>query len=73
MPVASTTAPLAVPAEAGVASADINVLATGLAHFLADRAAAEVAGKAARCYAQCHFGVDRFLAEWDDLMAALCP
>lgn len=66
--VASTMAPLAVPAEAGVVSADLDVLGRGLTEFLADRAAAEVAGKAARSHALAHFGIDRFLREWDDVI-----
>ncbi|WP_313673919.1 glycosyltransferase [Mycolicibacterium sp.] len=70
--VASTMTPLAVPAEAGVVSADPDLLAAALAHFLSDRAAAEVAGKVARCYAQSRFGLDRFLADWEDVMAATC-
>lgn len=70
--VASTAAPLVVPPDAGVVSADTAVLADALRNFLSDRSAAEIAGKAARCYAQSRFGLDRFLAEWDELMASVC-
>lgn len=70
--VASTMAPLAVPAEAGVVSADRAVLGEALARFLADPAAAEVAGKAAREHALTHYGLDRFLADWDRLIEEVC-
>jgi hypothetical protein len=70
--VASTMAPLVVPPEAGVVSADISTLAYALAGFVTDRAAAAAAGKAARDFAMAHFALDRFLAEWDDLIDELC-
>lgn len=70
--VASTMAPLAVPAEAGVVSADPDVLAAALLHFLTDRPAAEVAGKAARSHAQSMFGLERFLSDWNDVIAQVC-
>lgn len=63
--VAATMAPLVIPPEAGVVSADIDTLATALEHFVADRSAAAAAGKAARDFAMAHFALDRFLAEWD--------
>lgn len=70
--VASTAAPLVVTGEAGVVSAHTGVLADALRHFLSDRAAAEIAGKAARAYAQSRFGIDRFHADWDELIAGVC-
>lgn len=70
--VAATMAPLVVPGEAGVVSADVRVLAAALAGFVTDRGAAEVAGKAARVFAMAHFGIDRFLTDWDRVIAARC-
>ena len=70
--VAATMAPLAVPLEAGVISADLGVLGEALARFVSDPAAAEVAGKAAREHALAHYGLDRFLAEWDRLIEEVC-
>ncbi|KUI15816.1 glycosyl transferase [Mycobacterium sp. GA-1285] len=70
--VASTMAPLVVPPEAGVVSADIDTLSRALSAFVADRAAASAAGKAARDFAMAQFGIDRFLAQWDDLIDECC-
>jgi hypothetical protein len=70
--VASTMAPLVVPAEAGVVSADIPTLAYALEGFVTDLAAASAAGKAARDFAMAHFSLDRFLAEWDDVIQQNC-
>jgi glycosyltransferase involved in cell wall biosynthesis len=70
--VASTMAPLVIPAEAGVVSADVSVLGTAAAEFVADPAAALAAGKAARDYATTHFGLGRFLAEWSRLIEETC-
>jgi Glycosyl transferases group 1 len=70
--VASTMAPLVVPAEAGVVSADVKTLASALEGFVTDLAAATAAGKAAREFAMAHFNRDRFLAEWDDVIDQCC-
>jgi hypothetical protein len=72
MPVVSvgtTMAPLLIPSEAGVVSADIATLGEGLREFLNDHAAATAAGKAARETARAHFGLERFLADWDHLFS----
>ncbi|WP_176749659.1 glycosyltransferase [Mycolicibacterium grossiae] len=66
--VASTMAPLVIPPEAGVVSADVPTLGWAAEGFVADHVAAVTAGKAARDYATTHFGVDRFLADWDRLI-----
>jgi hypothetical protein len=66
--VASTMAPLVVPPEAGVVSADVDTLGWAAESFMADHATAVLAGKAAREYAIHHFGIDRFLEEWDRLI-----
>ena len=70
--VAATMAPLGVPAEAGVVSADVNTLASALQGFVTDRAAATLAGKAAREFAIAHFSLDRFLSEWDEVIEQQC-
>lgn len=70
--VGSTEAPLVVPAEAGVVSADIAALTDALSHFVNDTSAAELAGKAAREFATSHFSLQRFLADWDRLINTLC-
>lgn len=66
--VASTMAPLVVPPEAGVVSADVDTLGRALESFVADPSTASAAGKAARDFAKTHFSLERFLAEWDDLI-----
>lgn len=70
--VASTMAPSVVPRDAGVVSADIETLARALRGFVADPAAATLAGKAAREFAIAHFSLDRFLAQWDELIEERC-
>ncbi|KWX57661.1 glycosyltransferase [Mycobacterium sp. NAZ190054] len=70
--VAATMAPLVVPAEAGVVSADTAVLGSALRHFVTDREAAEIAGKAAREFVLAHFGLRRFLGDWDRLIEEVC-
>jgi hypothetical protein len=70
--VASTMAPLVVPLEAGVVSADIHTLRYALSGFVTDLSAATMAGKVAREFAMAHFSLDRFLAEWDDLIDSVC-
>jgi hypothetical protein len=70
--VASTMTPLAVPAEAGVVSADVTTLAHALEGFVTDRSAATLAGKAAREFAIAHFSLDRFLSRWDEVIEERC-
>lgn len=70
--VATTMAPLVVPAEAGVVSADVKTLASALECFVSDLPAACAAGKAARDFAMAHFSLDRFLADWDRLIDEAC-
>lgn len=70
--VASTMAPMVVPPEAGVVSADLDTLRSALSGLVADRYLAEVVGKAARNYATEHFGLDRFLRRWDQVIEAQC-
>jgi glycosyltransferase involved in cell wall biosynthesis len=69
---ATTEVPDAVPAEAGVVSNDLGVLADGLRRLVADPELAAVMGKAARAVALERFGLSRFLADWDDVLAGVC-
>lgn len=70
--VGTTMAPFAVPREAGVVSVDLATLGFGLRDFLNDHATAVAAGKAAREFAIAHFGLERFLTEWDDVIEEQC-
>jgi hypothetical protein len=65
---ATTEAPEAVPAEAGVISTRLDVLASAARDFLADPDRAREAGRAARAAALERYGLERFLADWDDLL-----
>ena len=65
---ATTEAVEAVPAQAGVVSTRIDVLAQAAQRFLRDPEAARAAGDAARAFALERFGLERFLADWDDLL-----
>jgi len=58
-----------VPAAAGVVSTRVDVLAEAARDFLADPQAARDAGLAARAHALGRFGLERFLTDWDDLLA----
>jgi hypothetical protein len=70
--VAATMAPLVVPPEAGVVSADVATLGRAAQAFTFDHAAAEAAGKAARDFATARFSIDRFLAQWSRLIEEVC-
>jgi glycosyltransferase involved in cell wall biosynthesis len=65
---ATTEAPDAVPAAAGVLSTRIDRLAAGARDLLADPELARVAGLAAPAAALERFGLQRFLDDWDDLL-----
>jgi hypothetical protein len=65
---ATTEAPDAVPATAGVLSTRIDRLADGARALLADPECARQAGLAARAAALERFGLRRFLDEWDGLL-----
>jgi hypothetical protein len=62
-----------IPPEAGVVSADVRTLELATEAFVVDYGAAAGAGKAARDYAVAHFAMERFLAEWDAVIAELAP
>jgi glycosyltransferase involved in cell wall biosynthesis len=68
---AATEAPLAVPPEAGVLSNRPEELAAAVRRFLADPAEAQAVGAAAREAALARYGLARFLADWDERLAAL--
>lgn len=65
---ATTEAPDAVPAGAGVVSTRVDVLAGALRDFVAEPEHARQAGRAARAAALERYGLQRFLADWDDLL-----
>lgn len=66
--VGSTIAPMTVLAEAGAVSADVKALACALPGFVVDA----ITGKAARASALTHFALDRFLNDWDRVIAHCC-
>jgi glycosyltransferase involved in cell wall biosynthesis len=66
---ATTEAVEAVPPDAGIASTRIDLLAAAARMFLHEPEAARDAGFAARTYALERFGLERFLADWDDLLS----
>jgi glycosyltransferase involved in cell wall biosynthesis len=66
---ATTEAPDAVPAAAGVLSTRVDRLAEGARSLLADPERARRAGLAARAAALERFSLRRFLEDWDDLLA----
>jgi glycosyltransferase involved in cell wall biosynthesis len=61
----TTEAPEAVPADAGVVTNDLDRLRRTAARWLADPQEAHERGQAARAHALDHYGLDRFLADWD--------
>jgi hypothetical protein len=66
---ASTEAVAAVPADAGVLSTDVSVLARGFRELVHEPDFATLAGKNAREHALKKHGLDAFLTAWDRLLA----
>jgi glycosyltransferase involved in cell wall biosynthesis len=66
---ATTEVPEAVPPEAGVVSTRLGVLRDAMRGLVDDPERARVMGKAARAYALERYGLARFLADWDALLA----
>lgn len=66
---ATTEATEAIPAGAGVTSTRVDVLADALRGFVTEPQRAREAGLAAREAALERYGLRRFLADWDDLLA----
>jgi len=65
---ATTEVPRAVPPEAGAISSDPEELALAARRLLSDPDEARACGQAARAYALEHYGLDRFLRDWDALL-----
>ena len=65
---ATTEAVEAIPPGAGVVSTSVETLQQSTARFLAEPEEAGRVGKAARVAALERYGLDRFLADWDDLL-----
>jgi glycosyltransferase involved in cell wall biosynthesis len=61
----TTEAPAAVPPEAGLVSNDVAALRRTAQRWLADPDEARERGQAAREHAMAHYGLERFLTEWD--------
>ncbi len=66
---ATTEAIEAVPREAGVLSTSVDTLARAVRDLVNDRDRARAMGKAARAAALARYGLGRFLADWDALLA----
>nr|WP_091298850.1 glycosyltransferase [Amycolatopsis xylanica] len=64
----TTESMLAVPPEAGVLSTDVTVLAGALREMVHEPDLAALTGKSAREFALRHFGLSRFLGDWDHLL-----
>jgi len=65
---ATTEVVEAVPASAGVVSTDVDVLRAALREFARDPDAARETGAAGRRAARARYGLDRFLADWNELL-----
>ncbi len=65
---ATTEVVEAVPPEAGVVTNRLDVLAGELRRLVNEPEEARRLGKAARAAALARYGLDRFLADWDDLL-----
>lgn len=70
---ATTEAARAVPAEAGAISTNVRELLRCAERLLSDPEEARRRGKAAREAALERYGLDRFLADWDTVLADLHP
>ncbi len=66
---ATTEAVHAVPPEAGVLTTSAGDLTVAASRFLADPGLAEAVGREAREHALARYGLDRFLRDWDQLLA----
>lgn len=66
---AATAAPEAVPPGTGVVSSDVDELAAAARRLVDDPAEAAELGAAGRRHALARFGLERFLADWDRLLA----
>jgi glycosyltransferase involved in cell wall biosynthesis len=64
----ATEAGRAVPTNAGAVSCDLEDLRAAVRYFVQEPEAARLAGKSARAHALEHYGLPRFLADWDELL-----
>jgi hypothetical protein len=67
--VAATEVPDAVPPEAGLVSTRLDALLDGVRRLMGEAEQARLMGKAAREAALARYGLDRFLTDWDRLLA----
>jgi glycosyltransferase involved in cell wall biosynthesis len=65
---ATTEVPAAVPPGAGVVTNRIDELAEALRWLVSDEASARRIGQAARASALKHYGLERFLGDWDSVL-----
>ncbi|MFL5737815.1 MAG: glycosyltransferase [Actinomycetota bacterium] len=65
---ATTEVPGAVPADAGVTSTDVGLLVRSVRRLVEEPEEAALLGKRARAVAIERFGLDRFLADWNQLL-----
>jgi Glycosyl transferases group 1 len=65
---ATTDAPSAVPADAGLLSTSVDELVEAARWLMADPASARRLGARARTVAQARYGLGRFLSDWDRLL-----
>jgi len=70
---ATTEAVVAVPSGAGVLTTRPEELAAAVSRFVDDPEDARVVGAAAREAALSRYGLKRFLADWDERLAARVP
>lgn len=68
---AATEAPRAVPPEAGAISADPDELVAAARRLIEDPDEARLRGAAAREFVRERYGLERFLAEWDEFLGSL--
>lgn len=66
---ATTEVAVSVPRGAGVVATDPDRMVDAVRRFLAEPAAAVAAGRRARDFALDRFSLDRFLRNWDDVLA----
>jgi glycosyltransferase involved in cell wall biosynthesis len=66
---ATTEVVEAVPAEAGILSTRVETLANGIRRLVDHPGDARRSGQAGRAAVLTRYGLDRFLAEWDELLA----
>lgn len=68
----TTEVPYAVPPEAGIVSNDVAELVRAVRRLVAEPEAARELGLRARAHVLARYGVARFLAAWNDVLAEAC-